>query len=58
MSAQESDDRKAGDGRRETEIADVSRREWLKVVGVAGAAGMMSGAAAAAEAMMLASPNA
>jgi len=51
--------REAGDGRRETETADVSRREWLKVVGAAGAAGMISGAVAAAEAVTPApSPNA
>src|SRR5512133_2213411 len=52
-------DRETGDRRREAETADVSRREWLKVVGAAGAAGMMSGAAAVAEAMTPApEPNA
>ena len=57
----DSANRETGDGRRETDTADVdvSRREWLKVVGAAGAASMISGAAAAAEAMTpLPLPNA
>jgi hypothetical protein len=44
-------DRKAGSGKRETEAAGLSRREWVKVVGAASAASMVSGVVNAAGAV-------
>ena len=53
MGNRESDGaREEGSENGEAEAADgLSRRDWLKVVGAVGAAGVVSGAAAAAEAM-------
>jgi hypothetical protein len=47
-----------GNGKWGAEGSELSRREWLKVVGTAGAAGMVSGAADAASAIVPMTPNA
>jgi len=57
MGNRESDNWETGDGRRETETADVSRREWLKVIGAAGAAGVVSGIGGVADAVASSVPN-